>query len=75
MQALLDAIAGMDMPRDAQRVFHGQGGLYPGCEHWALDAYPPVWVTTSFSRPLMTNWPPFMPPCPNAGRTWRPSCH
>ncbi|MDP3653753.1 MAG: class I SAM-dependent methyltransferase [Rhodoferax sp.] len=48
MQALLNAIAKMDLPTDAQRVFHGRGGLYPGCEHWVLDAYPPVWVLTSF---------------------------
>ncbi|HEX5371624.1 MAG TPA: class I SAM-dependent methyltransferase [Aquabacterium sp.] len=48
MQALLDAIATMAMPQDAQRVFHGRGGLYPGCEHWVLDAFPPVWVLTSF---------------------------
>lgn len=48
MQALLNAIATMDMPLDAQRVFHGRGGLYPGCEHWVLDAFPPVWVLTSF---------------------------
>ncbi|WP_119967176.1 class I SAM-dependent methyltransferase [Simplicispira lacusdiani] len=48
MQALLNAIARMDLPTDAQRVFHGRGGLHPGCEHWALDAFPPVWVLTSF---------------------------
>ena len=48
MQPLLDAIAKMPLPLDAQRVFHGRGGLYPGCEHWVLDAYPPVWVLTSF---------------------------
>ena len=48
MQALLDAIAALERPLDAQRVFHGRGGLHPGCEHWALDAYPPVWVLTSF---------------------------
>ena len=41
----------MDMPLDAQRIFHGRGGLHPGCEHLALDAYPPVWVLTSF-QPL-----------------------
>ncbi len=51
MQALLNAIATMDMPLDAQRVFHGRGGLYPGCEHLSLDAFPPVWVLTSF-QPL-----------------------
>ena len=48
MQALLNAIATMEMPLDAQRVFHGRGGLYPGCEHLSLDAFPPVWVLTSF---------------------------
>ena len=48
MQALLHAIATMDLPIDAQRIFHGRGGLYPGCEQWALDAFPPVLVLTSF---------------------------
>ena len=51
MHALLNAIATMEMPTDAQRIFHGRGGLHPGCEHWALDAFPPVWVLTSF-QPL-----------------------
>ena len=51
MQSLLNAITTMDMPLDAQRIFHGRGGLHPGCEHLALDAYPPVWVLTSF-QPL-----------------------
>lgn len=48
MQALLNAIATMAMPIDAERIFHGRGGLYPGCEHWVLDAFPPVLVLTSF---------------------------
>lgn len=48
MQALLNAIARVDISNDAQRVFHGRGGLYPGCEHWVLDVYLPVWVLTSF---------------------------
>lgn len=48
MQALLQAIATMDMPLDAQRIFHGRGGLYPGSEQWVLDAFPPAWVLTSF---------------------------
>lgn len=51
MQALLDAIATMALPTGAQRLFHGRGGRFPGCEHLALDAYPPVWLLTSF-RPL-----------------------
>jgi 23S rRNA (cytosine1962-C5)-methyltransferase len=49
MQALLDTIAAMPLPTDALRVFHGRGGLFPGCEQWVLDAYPPVWVLTSFA--------------------------
>lgn len=52
MQALLDAIAQAGTfagaGTDAQRVFHGRGGLHPGCEHLALDLYPPVWLLTSF---------------------------
>ncbi|MDP4300010.1 class I SAM-dependent methyltransferase [Leptothrix discophora] len=48
MQALLDAIATMALPTDAVRVFHGRGGRHPGCEHWTLDAWPPVFVLTSF---------------------------
>ena len=49
MQALLDAIAAMPLPREACRIFHGRGGVHPGCEQWTLDAYPPVWVLTSFA--------------------------
>ena len=49
MQALLDAIAAMPLPDDACRIFHGRGGLYPVCEQWTLDAYPPVFVLTSFA--------------------------
>jgi len=48
MQALLDAIASATPGQDACRIFHGRGGLYPGCEHLSLDWYAPVWVLTSF---------------------------
>ena len=48
MQALLDAITHLPLPSQAQRHFHGRGGLHPGCEHLALDAYPPAWLLTSF---------------------------
>jgi len=51
MQALLNAIAQLPSHGDAQRLFHGRGGLHPGCEHLSLDAYPPVFVLTSF-KPL-----------------------
>ncbi|MFT7401929.1 MAG: 23S rRNA (cytosine1962-C5)-methyltransferase [Hydrogenophaga sp.] len=49
MQALINAIAAMAKPGDAQRVFHGRGGLFPGCEHLALDAFPPVFLLTAFA--------------------------
>jgi len=48
MQALLNAISAMPLPTDAQRIFHGRGGMHPGCEQWALDAFAPVMVLTSF---------------------------
>lgn len=48
MQALLDAIARIEPSSDARRIFHGRGGLYPGCEAWSLDAFPPVFLFTSF---------------------------
>src|ERR1043165_2691429 len=49
MQALLDVIATLPRPSGPGRFFHGRGGLFPGCEQWALDVYPPVWVLTSFA--------------------------
>lgn len=48
MQALLDTIATVALPADAQRIFHGRGGKHPGCEQWALDWFAPVWLLTSF---------------------------
>ncbi len=49
MQALLDAISAMAAPpQEAQRLFHGRGGLHPGCEHLTLDVYPPALLLTSF---------------------------
>lgn len=48
MQALLDTLATMALPADAGRLFHGRGGLHPGCEHWVLDWFEPVFVLTSF---------------------------
>lgn len=49
MQALLDTIAQMPFPTDAQRIFHGRGGRFPGCEQIVLDAFPPVLLLTSFA--------------------------
>lgn len=49
MQALMNAIDTMALPIDAQRIFHGRGGLHAGCEQWTLDAFPPVFVLSSFA--------------------------
>lgn len=51
MQALFDTIATLALPTDARRLFHGRGGLHPGCEHLALDAFAPALLLTSF-QPL-----------------------
>jgi 23S rRNA (cytosine1962-C5)-methyltransferase len=48
VQALLQTIATMELPSNACRLFHGRGGMFPGCEHWSLDWYAPVLVLTSF---------------------------
>ena len=49
MQALLDAIAQAQPGEQAERFFHGRGGLHPACEHLSLDWYAPVWLLTSFA--------------------------
>lgn len=49
MHALLEAIAQARPGPEACRVFHGRGGLHPGCEHLSLDWYAPVWLLTSFA--------------------------
>ncbi len=48
LQHLVQTISAAQPGNDAIRLFHGRGGLYPGCEHLALDFYPPVWLLTSF---------------------------
>jgi 23S rRNA (cytosine1962-C5)-methyltransferase len=50
MQALLDAIAHATPTTEAQRLFHGRGGRFPGCENWLLDWYAPVWLITKFGE-------------------------
>ena len=81
MQALLDAIAAMPLPVDACRIFHGRGGLYPVCEQWTLDAYPPIFVLTSFApatddqltaigAALQARWQQIAPPDQAQSLTW-----
>jgi len=49
-RALLGAIELMTLSTDACRIFHGRGGVYPGCEHLTLDWFPPVLLLTSFKE-------------------------
>ncbi|MBN8486912.1 MAG: class I SAM-dependent methyltransferase [Burkholderiales bacterium] len=49
MHALLNTLRQMTLPTEACRVFHGRGGLHPGCEAITLDWYAPVWLLTSFA--------------------------
>ena len=81
MQALLDAIAAMPLPVDACRIFHGRGGLFAGCEQWTLDAYPPVFVLTSFApvtdeqlatigSALQARWQQIAPPGQQDALNW-----
>lgn len=37
-----------DEAEEAQRIFHGRGGMYPGSEHLTLDWFPPVFLLSSF---------------------------
>lgn len=46
-QALMDSIEQVAFTNDAQRVFHGRGGMFPGLEHLTLDWFPPAWLLTS----------------------------
>ncbi|GAA6141842.1 class I SAM-dependent methyltransferase [Hydrogenophaga sp. 5NK40-0174] len=50
MNALIEATHLATPGSDASRIFHGRGGLYPGCEDWTLDWYSPVWVVTKFGE-------------------------
>lgn len=50
MQSLLDAIARATPGADAQRLFHGRGGLHPDSTDWALDWFAPVWLVTRFGE-------------------------
>ena len=48
MQALLATITTLPLPIDAQRFFHGRGGLHAGSEAYTLDWFAPAWVLTSY---------------------------
>ena len=48
-QALWDTLQDLQtLPTDAERIFHGRGGLYAGCEHLTVDWLAPVWLVVSF---------------------------
>jgi len=51
MQLFFDEVNKVVFGEEANRLFHGRGGLYPGAEHLCLDWFPPVLLLTSF-KPL-----------------------
>jgi len=52
IDALHTALSAAALPAGATRLFHGRGGLHPGCEHLTLDWYPPCFLLTSFEQAL-----------------------
>ncbi|MCL1080296.1 SAM-dependent methyltransferase [Parashewanella spongiae] len=48
MQAFLETVTNLRLPKGACRLFHGRGGLFPDCEHLCLDWFAPVLLLTSF---------------------------
>lgn len=48
MQLFAKALQEITLGDDAERLFHGRGGVYDGCEHLCLDWFPPVLLLTSF---------------------------
>lgn len=49
MQHFIQAVGTMSLTDDSQRIFHGRGGHYAGCEHLCLDWFAPVLLLTSFT--------------------------
>ncbi|GIU50289.1 class I SAM-dependent methyltransferase [Shewanella algidipiscicola] len=48
MQLFVQALQHVTLGDDAERLFHGRGGMFAGCEHLCLDWFPPVLLLTSF---------------------------
>lgn len=44
---LLEAIAGLSLPGDAARLFHGRGGLHPDARDWTLDVFGTAFLLTT----------------------------
>ena len=51
MQLFFEQLNKISLGEEANRLFHGRGGMYPGMEHLCLDWFPPVLLLTSF-KPL-----------------------
>ncbi len=50
MQLFVQALQQLTLGEEAERLFHGRGGLFAGCEHLCLDWFPPVLLLTSFKE-------------------------
>lgn len=47
-----EAIQQSSPTNQAKRIFHGRGGMFPGCEHLTVDYFHPVWLVTSYNIEL-----------------------
>lgn len=54
MQLFTEALQQITLGDEAERLFHGRGGMFHGCEHLCLDWFPPVLLLTSF-KPIAQN--------------------
>ncbi|MCG9696319.1 class I SAM-dependent methyltransferase [Shewanella sp. Isolate11] len=50
MQLFIQALQQITLGEDAERLFHGRGGMFPESEHLCLDWFPPVLLLTSFKE-------------------------
>ncbi len=50
MQLFVLALQQFTLGEEAERLFHGRGGMFAGCEHLCLDWFPPVLLLTSFKE-------------------------
>ncbi|PLX92120.1 MAG: SAM-dependent methyltransferase [Desulfuromonas sp.] len=52
LERLLHQVAPLSPPKEARRLFHGRGHMFPGLEDIVLDAYPPLlWLVLYAPRP------------------------
>jgi hypothetical protein len=73
MQALLDAIAAMPLPVEAQRIFTAAAASGRAASRGRWMRTRPSWCSPASLPPAMRNWPPLTRPCKRAGTGSRPA--